>query len=62
MIIKIQINYACDEDVEVEVYKTQDGIQVEEASGESSGSTGDKSSITASLGSEKTMLRRTQRI
>ena len=48
--------------MEVEVYKNQDGIQqVEEASGELSGSTGDKSS-EFSLESEKTMPRRTQRI
>ena len=62
MILKIQINYAWDEDVKVEVYKKQDGIQVQEASGELSGSTGDESSVTFSLGSEKTMPRRTQRI
>ena len=63
IILKIQINYAWDEDVEVEVYKNQDGIQqVEEASGELSGSTGNESSDTVSLGSEKTMPRRTQRI
>ena len=62
IILKIQINCAWDEDVEVEVYKNQDGLQqVEEASGELSGSTGDKSS-EFSLESEKTMPRRTQRI
>ena len=58
MILKIQINYAWDEDVKVEVYKKQDGIQVQEASGELSGSTGDESSVTFSLGSEKTIPRR----
>ena len=59
MILKIQINYVWDEDVEAEIYKKQDGIQVEEVSGELSGSIGDKSSVTVSLGFKKTMSRRT---
>ena len=62
MVLKTQINYAWDEDIEVEMYRKQDGIKVEESSGELSGSTGDKSGATVSLGSEMIMPRRIQRI
>ena len=68
MIQKIRVDYAWDEDIEVEVYSiscrdTSDRKEVEEASGELSGSiSGNGSSVTVSLGSEKTMPRRTQRI
>ena len=68
MIQKIRVDYAWDEDIEVEVYSIScrdmsDRKEVGKASGELSGSiSANGSSVTGSLGSEKTMPRRTQRI
>ena len=70
MIQKIRVDCAWDEDVDVEVYSTSitateasNKKEVEEVSGELLGSISrNGSSVTVSLGSEKTMLRRTQRI
>ena len=62
---KIRVDYAWDEDVKVEVYKGQTGdrnkMAGDDVSGELSGSE-NKSSDSVSLGSEKTMPRRTLRI